>query len=96
MTGAIIEVLSPSTEAYDRGRKFGHYRSLESLSDYLLIASDRIQADLYTRQSSGQWLLTSVDRAEDTLELESIGCRLALADVYLKSGLLPSLGNQSP
>ena len=49
-----------------------------------MIASDRIHADLYTRQPSGQWLLTPADRPEDTLELESIGCRLTLADIYLK------------
>jgi Uma2 family endonuclease len=84
----IVEVLSPSTEAYDRGRKFEYYRSLESLAAYLMIASDRIHAELYTRQPSGQWLLTAADRPEDTLELESIGCRLTLSAAYLKSGLL--------
>jgi Uma2 family endonuclease len=83
----IIEVLSPSTEAYDRGRKFKLYSSLVSLTAYLLIASDRIEADLYGRQPGGQWSVTLADRPEDTVELESIGCRLKLADVYLKCGL---------
>src|SRR6266404_1708800 len=46
----IVEVLSPSTEAYDRGRKFEHYRSVESLSEYLLVSSERIIAELFTRQ----------------------------------------------
>ena len=83
----LIEVLSPSTEAYDRGRKFEHYRSIESLGEYLLVASDRVHADLYTRQPDGRWLLTSADRLEDSLDLESVGCRLALADLYEKVDL---------
>src|SRR5271157_364012 len=53
----IVEVLSPSTEAYDRGQKFAHYRAIESLSEYLLVSSDRVQVDLFTRQPDGRWLL---------------------------------------
>ena len=78
----LIEVLSPSTEAYDRGRKFEHYRSIESLVEYLLVASDHVHADLYTRQPDGRWLLTSAGRLEDSLDLQSVGCQLALADLY--------------
>jgi len=78
----IVEVLSPSTEAYDRGRKFEHYQSIDSLRQYLLVSSDRIRADLFTRQSDNLWTLVSASRLEDTLDLESIGCRLALTDVY--------------
>jgi Uma2 family endonuclease len=80
----IIEVLSPTTEAYDRGRKFEHYRSIGSLSDYLMVASDRIHADLFTRQPDGRWLLTSASRLEDSLDLPSVGCRLNLSDLYEK------------
>ncbi|HYW48908.1 MAG TPA: Uma2 family endonuclease [Bryobacteraceae bacterium] len=80
----IIEVLSPSTEAYDRGRKFEHYKSIESFQQYLLIASDRVHVDLFTRKPDGDWNLKSADRLEDSLELQSIGCRLALADLYNK------------
>jgi Uma2 family endonuclease len=84
----IIEVLSPSTEAYDRGRKFQQYRSLESLRAYLMIASDQIHVELHTRQMSGLWLLAvESDRLEDTLDLESIGCRLNLAQVYEQAAL---------
>jgi Uma2 family endonuclease len=83
----LVEVLSPSTEAFDRGRKFEHYQSIESLGEYLLVASDRVHADLYTRQPDGRWLLTSADRLEDSLDLESVGCRLALADLYEKVDL---------
>jgi Uma2 family endonuclease len=78
----IGEVLSPSTEAYDRGKKFAHYRALDSLREYVLIASDRVQVERYSRQPGGQWLLTAVNRLEDTIELESAGCTLSLADVY--------------
>ena len=80
----IVEVLSPSTEAYDRGRKFDHYRSLESLGAYLLIASDRIHVDLFTRQPSGLWLLMAAERPEDTIELGCIECRLTVAEIYQK------------
>jgi len=80
----IVAVLSPSTEAYDRGRKFEQYKSLESLREYLLVASDRVHADLYARQTDGRWLLTSADRMEDSLALESVGAQLTLADLYEK------------
>jgi len=78
----IVEVLSPSTEAYDRGRKFEHYRSIPSLTEYLLVASDRIHLDLYARQPAGQWLLTSAGGPEGALDLTSAGCRLAAAALY--------------
>ena len=78
----IVEVLSLSTEAYDRGRKFEHYQSIESVSEYVLVSSDRVHVDLFRRQADGDWLLKSADRMEDVLELQSIGCRLSLAELY--------------
>jgi Uma2 family endonuclease len=83
----IVEVLSPSTEAYDRGRKFKHYRSVESVSQYLLVASEQVGAELFTRQPDGGWRLIVVSSMEDSLDLQSVGCRLALADVYEKVDL---------
>jgi Uma2 family endonuclease len=80
----LVEVLSPSTEAYDRGRKFKHYRAIESLQAYLMVSSDCVQADLHTRQPDGGWLLTSASRLEDVLSLQSIACQLTLADLYEK------------
>lgn len=80
----VIEVLSPSTEAYDRGRKFEHYKSIQSLREYFLLASDRIHADLYVRQLDDRWLLTSADTLDDSLTLESVGVPLKLADLYEK------------
>jgi Uma2 family endonuclease len=79
-----VEVLSPSTEAYDRGRKFERYQSLESLGEYLLVSSDRVRAELFTRQADGRWLLTSAGRLEDSLDLQSIGCQIRLSDLYEK------------
>lgn len=89
----IVEVLSPSTEAYDRGRKFKHYRSVESVSQYLLVSSEEINAELFTRQPDGTWHLITVSRLEDSLEFQSVGCRLALADVYQKVDFTDSSGS---
>ncbi len=73
-----------STEAYDRGRKFEQYRSIDSLAEYLKVAPDRVRADLYRRQGDGSWVLSSVGEPSDTVELQSIRCRLLLADIYEK------------
>lgn len=80
----IIEVLSDSTEAYDRGRKFAHYRSLASLAEYVLIAQDRPQVESYRRQPDQHWLLTESRSLESVLRLDSIDGDLALAEVYDK------------
>lgn len=82
----VVEVLSPSTEAYDRGRKFELYQAIESLREYLLLASDRMHADLYTRGADGSWLRRSFGTPEDTIAIASIDCTLKLADVYEKTG----------
>jgi len=78
----IAEVLSPSTEAYDRGRKFEHYRTIESLREYLLVSAERVSAELFTRQADSRWLLSAATNREDVLDLQSVGCRVALADLY--------------
>ncbi len=80
----IVEVLSPSTEAYDRTTKFEHYQSMPTLQDYVLIAQDRRAIEQYTRGGDGRWQLLQVDDAEGTIALTSVGCVLALADVYAK------------
>jgi Uma2 family endonuclease len=80
----VIEVLSPSTEQYDRGRKFHQYRQLESLQEYLLIAQNSPHIERYLRQSDGTWLYADAIGLDTSLELPSIGCTLALADVYEK------------
>lgn len=78
----VFEVLSPATEAYDRGKKSQNYRSLESLREYVLVWQDQIRAEHYVRRGDGQWLLTETGRREAVLNLESIGCTLPLAEVY--------------
>ena len=80
----IVEVLSPSTELDDRGKKFSDYQTLESLQEYILIAQDEIQVDHYIRQSQGDWLLSIAKTAESEIHLPSVNCTLLLADIYRK------------
>lgn len=80
----IIEVLSPSTERYDRGRKFRNYRLIETLREYILIAQDTRQIEHFERQPDGQWTFQSVGEDDPPLSLPSIGCLLGVADVYEK------------
>lgn len=77
----LIEVLSPSTEAWDRTGKFAHYRYLPSLREYLLIAQDRMHVEVFARRGE-QWLFTEFNRPDEIVRLESIGCDLALSDLY--------------
>lgn len=80
----IVEVLSESTEAYDRGDKFALYRRLPSLREYLLISQEHMAAELYTRQPDGRWLLSTFDRAEQEIALESVDCSVPMAEIYDK------------
>lgn len=78
----IVEVLSASTEDYDRGRKFFYYRQLESLTDYLLVSQSEMAVEHYSRQPNGLWVLTDMSGPDSTVRLDSIGCELRLVDVY--------------
>lgn len=80
----IVEVLSDSTERYDRGAKFHLYQSLESLKEYVLIAQDRRSIERFARQASGEWLYVSVTEPDRSIQLDSIDCRLSVAEVYDK------------
>lgn len=80
----IVEVLSPSTENYDRGTKFEHYRTIDSLTDYLLVAQDKIHVEHYVRQSDRSWLFSEYKSANDKFQIDSIGCELLVAEVYEK------------
>jgi len=80
----LIEVLSDSTANYDRGIKFKHYRTLDSLKEYLLVAQDEYHIEHYVRQANNQWLLSETSDLQDVIELPSINCRLALTDIYNK------------
>ncbi|MEA1051424.1 Uma2 family endonuclease [Lamprobacter modestohalophilus] len=78
----MIEVLSDSTEQYDRGAKFQHYRTLPSLQDYLLIAQTECQVEHYVREASSRWLMTEYRSLDDRIKLASIDCDLLLRDLY--------------
>jgi Uma2 family endonuclease len=79
----IIEVLSPTTEAFDRGKKFQRYNTcLESLTDYVMVAQNRPSVDHYARQSKDRWLVKFATDLADTVTLSSIGCTLNLREVY--------------
>jgi Uma2 family endonuclease len=80
----IVEVLSPSTEASDRGAKFAHYRALTSLREYVLIAQHTPRVEFYERQPDDRWLLTAADGLEAAVVIPSIDCVLRLAEVYEK------------
>ena len=77
----IVEVLSPSTETYDRGEKFEHYQQITSLKDYILISQDKVHVEHYRRQEN-EWLQTEFAELEDVLSLRSVGCELLLQDIY--------------
>jgi len=78
----IIEVLSDSTEAYDRGEKFQHYRQLDSLMEYILIAQKKHHLEHYVRQPDNQWLFSETDNLQDIVQLSAINCHLTLSEVY--------------
>lgn len=92
----IIEVVSPSTEAYDRGVKFAHYRKLESLKDYVLVSQDRMMVEHFVRsgEKGDQWLLTESSEPNSLLYLTSIDCTVALRDIYDKVEFPSSEGEE--
>ncbi|MEM6838591.1 MAG: Uma2 family endonuclease [Cyanobacteria bacterium P01_C01_bin.120] len=78
----LAEVLSDSTEKYDRGDKFAAYRTISTFQEYLLIAQDKPQVEQYTKQAANQWLFTEYHDLSASFKLQSIGVTLALADLY--------------
>jgi Uma2 family endonuclease len=79
----LIEVLSPSTEAYDRGGKFAHYRKIPTLREYLLVMQDQPSIERYQRQGE-VWILSEAVGLEASVPMESIDCILSLREVYDK------------
>lgn len=88
----IFEVLSPSTEANDRGWKWAHYRQLESLVEYLLIAQDEYRIEQFVRKPEGRWLFRDYRDLAESLQLPSLNCEVALADLYY----MVELGHEGP
>ena len=80
----IVEVLSKSTEAYDRGDKFALYRLLDSLAEYVLVSQDKVEVEVHRRVGPGKWASTLYNAKEDTFELTSVGCSVRLSDLYDK------------
>ncbi|MBT9313559.1 Uma2 family endonuclease [Leptothoe kymatousa] len=77
----LVEVLSDSTEAYDRGGKFRLYRNNPVLQDYLLVSSTRVEMDLYHKKDTGEWIILNY-QAGDVIELKSVGLRFPIEQVY--------------
>ncbi len=90
----IVEVLSKTTEAYDRGGKFRMYRQNPALIDYLLVSSTSIEIDLYHKNDAGDWLIINY-KAGDTIELKSINLNFPIEQVYRGLTLEPENGEQN-
>lgn len=91
----LVEVLSPSTEGYDRGGKFALYRHLPSLRQYLLVAQDRCAVDVFTRQPGDRWILDAYTDPRAEIPLDSVGCTLPVGEIYAKADLAPSPSSRS-
>jgi Uma2 family endonuclease len=78
----IIEILSPSTERYDRGMKFQHYRTIDSLKEYILIAQDKYHVERFLRHEQNEWVLTEAIGQEARMPIVSIGGELILQEIY--------------
>lgn len=78
----LIEVLSDSTESYDRGKKFQHYRSIGSLQEYILVSQNEARVEKYVRHGDGFWLLSEAVGLGSVIEFSSIECKITLAEIY--------------
>lgn len=85
----IFEVLSKSTERYDRGRKFDLYRELDSLKEYVLVSQSEAQVERFARQQDGNWLLTVLKGPAAVLEFASLDVSMALSEIYEDVELQP-------
>ncbi len=86
----IIEVLSDSTEKYDRGKKFELYRHIPTLREYILVSQDHAHVDRFALNEQGQWVLNDATGLEASIELTAIDCRLPLVEVYAKVEFEPT------
>jgi Uma2 family endonuclease len=77
----IVEVLSPSTESYDKDKKFREYKSIESLNEYLLVSQEEVLITLYTKYNEKFWFQSQYESGE-TLKLESLDCELSVDEIY--------------
>jgi Uma2 family endonuclease len=93
----LFEVLSESTEAYDRGFKSAQYRSIPSLKEYVLVSQTEARCDRFVRQPDGSWLLRDVTGLDGTLHVEAVDLSLPMADIYRRVELpAPRLDHDFP
>jgi Uma2 family endonuclease len=90
----IVEVLSPSTEADDRGDKFARYRRIPSLCEYVLVNQDCVLVERFTRRGD-EWVLSEFDSLDQILRLESLGCDVPLREVYAKTTVAAGSGQET-
>lgn len=83
----VMEILSASTEAYDRGDKFSHYQYIESFVEYLLISQSLYRVEKFMRQKNGTWIYSNYQDIGDIVKIESISCELPVAEIYRKINL---------
>jgi Uma2 family endonuclease len=89
---AIFEVLSPSTEKYDRGLKFQLYRTIDSLNDYILVNQEEVRVEQYTRHADGTWTFRDYQSPDEELKIDSIGVAIPLRRIYDRVGIQPATG----
>ena len=89
---AIFEVLSPSTEKYDRGLKFQLYRTIDSLNDYILVNQEQVRVEQYTRHADGTWTFRDYQSPDEELKIDSIGVAIPLRRIYDRVGVQPATG----
>ena len=88
----IVEVLSESTAAFDRGNKFAHYRQIPSLREYILISQEEATVDTYYRTDNGTWEIQTIMGLDKKVLLKSISCEISMADIYrLVEGINPTI-----
>ena len=78
----LVEVLSDSSEAYDRGQKFGRYRQIPSLAEYVLVSQHSPKIEVFRKNEAGKWVLAEEASAGELAPLLSIGCALSVDEVY--------------
>jgi Uma2 family endonuclease len=78
----IIEILSPSTESYDRGEKFQHYRTIETLREYILVAQNKYRIERFVRNEHNEWVLSDIDGIEAVLPLALLQTEILLTEIY--------------
>jgi len=81
-TTVLFEVLSDSTESWDRGGTFRHYRDIPSLKEYVMVTQDRADVERYIRQTDGGWLLQEIESTEASVRFDSIDAMVPLAEIY--------------